>query len=94
MPRLIRKPIIGQHHCLNGYADDCKRIVKDQGYFLYKDVDDLDDGECAILKAVVYKEGKHTHIVSELELREYEKGTDLFDILADNELLRLYHDGE
>ena len=45
---------------------------------------------CELLGVEVGEEFK----VTEKELREYEKGADFFDILADPKLLCLYDDGE
>ena len=93
MPKLISEPQIGQWNCHGGDKEHCKYIAKNQFDFLCRNIDELSDGKCVILKIIAYNENGKMQMINEKELREYEKGTDFFDILADPKLLCLYDDG-
>ena len=90
----IKEPRIGQYNCHGGDKTDCKDILKERYNFVCRDIDELKDGECIVIKVVVYNQGGKMHLVNEKEIREYAKSTDFFDILADPKLLCLYDDGE
>ena len=90
----ISEPRIGQYNCHGGDKEDCKKILKNRYDFMCRNIDELEDSECIVLKVIVFNQGGKMHLINEKELREYEKGTDFFDILADPKLLCLYDDGE